>query len=337
MTEQEFEKKYGRPPVKTDGNTRTVIYWDRIIIALVLLILLLIGVVKLIGAIVSAFKGGDDSSSKPAVAAVTKPDSSSEEDEQKEYDLTVFIDPGHGGDDGGAQNSEATRFEKNDTLNVSLKVRDELEEMGVTVMMSRETDEFVPLDDICKKANNSQADLFVSIHRNSSEEEYKGVEIWVNNHKPEADTLLASNILAALDEVGISENRKVCYGFIGEPQSNYQVNRQTHMPSCLVELGFITNDEDNRLLDEHIDEYAKAIADAVVKTGIELGITDENGERLTDEPYLSTKPQWNEKTDTYYIDGKRIYGADNPDPIFADEVEDTKENTDENTDEQATE
>ena len=114
----------------------------------------------------------------------------------------------------------------------------------------------------------------------------------------------------------LSENRNVNYGFIGEPQSNYQVNRQTHMPSCLVELGFITNDEDNRLLDENSDAYAKAIADAVVKTATELGITDETGKRLIDHPYLSTKPQWNSQTQSYDTENGEVKSADDVNPVI---------------------
>lgn len=90
------------------------------------------------------------------------------------------------------------------------------------------------------------------------------------------------------------------------------------MPSCLVELGFITNDEDNKLLDENFDNYSKAIAEAVVKTAEELGIVDESGQRLIDHPYLSTKPQWDEKTQTYLTeDGVSVY-ADLIDPNAED-------------------
>ena len=322
MTDEEFREKYGRDPVKPGQHTKVKVYWDRIIIAIILLALLIFGVVKIISAIAGAFSGGGESSSKaePA-AAVSKSDSSSEENDSKETDkmqFTVCIDPGHGGDDAGAVSIDGTRYEKDDTLKMGLLVRQQLESMGVNVVMTRETDEFIELDDICKIANDANADLFVSIHRNSASEHFQGVEIWVNNHEPKADTQLAANILSALDHVGISDNRNVNYGYIGDSQTNYQVNRQTHMPSCLVELGFITNDEDNKLLDENFDNYSKAIAEAVVKTAEELGIVDESGQRLIDHPYLSTKPQWDEKTQTYLTeDGVSVY-ADLIDPNAED-------------------
>ena len=319
MTDEEFREKYGRDPVKPGQHTKVKVYWDRIVIALVLLALVVFVIVKAISAIVGAIKGKDDASSVSA-AVSSQDDSSSVQGSENanDFQLTVCIDPGHGGEDGGAQDAKATRFEKDDTLKMGLKVRDELEALGVHVVMTRDTDVLVELDDICKTANDAKADLFVSIHRNSAEAHYKGVEIWVNNHEPQADTLLATNILSALDEVGISDNRNVNYGFIGDLQSNYQVNRQTKMPSCLVELGFITNEEDNELLDKNFDAYAKAIAQAVVKTSAELGITDEDGNRIKEGQYLSTKPQWDEKTQTYVTENGDIVYADYIDPDAQD-------------------
>lgn len=311
MTDKEFEEKYGRPPVKPGQHAKVKVYWDRVIIALVLLALLIVVVVKIISAIVGAFSGGDkDESSSVRQAAVSGDKAESSEDDTSSdepgYELKVCIDPGHGGEDCGAENIEGTRFEKDDTLKLGLKVRDALEEKGITVVMTRDTDVLLSLDEITDIANNANADLFVSLHRNSANPEYQGFEIWVSNYEPEADTLLASNILSAIDKVGITNNRNVNYGFIGEPQSNYHVNRCTHMPSCLCEMGFITNEEDNEYYDKYMDEYAQAIADAVEKTAVELEIVDENGKRLISTPYLSTKPQWDSKTQSFITKDEKV-------------------------------
>ncbi len=315
MTDKEFEEKYGRPPVKPGQHAKVKVYWDRVIIALVLLALLIVVVVKIISAIVGAFSGGDkDESSSVRQAAVSGDKAESGEDDTSSdepenglgYELKVCIDPGHGGEDCGAENVEGTRFEKDDTLKLGLKVRDALEEKGITVVMTRDTDVLLALDEITDIANNANADLFVSLHRNSANPEYQGFEIWVSNYEPEADTLLASNILSAIDKVGITDNRNVNYGFIGEPQSNYHVNRCTHMPSCLCEMGFITNEEDNEYYDKYMDEYAQAIADAVEKTAVELEIVDENGKRLISTPYLSTKPQWDSKTQSFITKDEKV-------------------------------
>jgi len=104
--------------------------------------------------------------------------------------------------------------------------------------------------------------LFVSLHRNSAVNA-DGVEIWVSSKKPEKDMLLAENILSALDEVGISQNRGVKFGY-ARGDGDYYINSHSDMPSCLVELGFINSEQDNELYDKNLDSYAEAIADAVI-------------------------------------------------------------------------
>ena len=324
MTDEEFREKYGRDPVKPGQHTKVKVYWDRIIIALVLIILLIFGIVKGIMAIAGAIKGSDDSSSEVTDAAVSVSDDGSSDDsdtqpqQAQSYQFIVCLDPGHGGEDGGATDKSGKRWEKDDTFNMCSKIKEYLEAKGVTVVLTRDDDRLLSLEEICIAANDSKADLFVSIHRNSADEKFKGVEIWVNNHEPQADTLLASNLLTALDRVGINENRNVNYGFIGEPQSNYQVNRQTHMPSCLVELGFITNDKDNELLDKNFDAYAEAMADSLIQTAKELGIVNEDGSRLHEGQYLSSKPQWNRETNTYMTENGEVVFADAIDPNAED-------------------
>lgn len=259
------------------------ILWNRVIIAAIVLIAVIIGICMLIGtligAIKNAFKDDDGSSATKANASVVQSsdtDESSDEDPDDSPHITVIIDAGHGGDDVGALDSTETRYEKNDTLRIALLVAHYLEQHeDVKVIMTRSEDVFVSLDDRCSIANNAKADLFVSLHRNLYDGgEAQGVEVWVNNQKPEIDTVLAQNILNGLSSVGISRNRGVGYGYIGNPYVNYQVNRETDMPSCLVELGFMQDDDDNRLFDEHCDEYAKAIADAIYLTAQEAGMIE---------------------------------------------------------------
>ena len=126
------------------------------------------------------------------------------------------------------------------------------------------------------RRQTTQAQTYVSLHRNSAQTG-QGVEVWVNYDAPDDDTLLAKNILEGLDEVGISQNRGVQYGYQGyDPTAkvNYVVNEKSNMPSCFVELGFITDDEDNRLFDENLDAYAKSIAESIVKSAEELNMVE---------------------------------------------------------------
>lgn len=170
-----------------------------------------------------------------------------------------------------------------------------LEKYGVNVVMIRDDDSFLELDERCAKANNAKADMYVSLHRNSYDGDISGVEVWVNNSEPEYDTKLAQNILDGLEKVGISENRGVQYGYVGNSGVNYYINADTVMPSCLVELGFITEDIDNKLFDEHLTEYGQAIADGIVQTAVDVGLVDESGKRLMSEQLISPEKPVNNK------------------------------------------
>ena len=184
---------------------------------------------------------------------------------------TVCIDPGHGGTSSGA--TLGNRLEKDDTLRLSLLVRDILAERGYTVVMTRDDDSDVSLADRCKIANKAKASLFVSIHRNSStSEDATGMEMLVHSSSPTDDTLLAQNILDCLDNLKII-NRGIHTGYRDGEDMNYYINRHTKMPSVLAEIDFISNKNDNKNYDENINEYAKAIAD-----GIELTLKEMNGD-----------------------------------------------------------
>lgn len=177
---------------------------------------------------------------------------------------TVCIDPGHGGSSSGA--TLGSRLEKDDTLRLSLLVRDILEDRGYTVVMTRDNDSDVSLNDRCKIANKARASLFVSIHRNSSTSpDATGMEMWVHSSNPTDDTLLAQNILDCLDTLNIT-NRGIHSGYRDGADMNYYINRHTKMPSVLAEIDFISNKNDNKKYDENIEKYAKAIADGIELT-----------------------------------------------------------------------
>lgn len=173
----------------------------------------------------------------------------------------VVIDAGHGGDDKGAR--YYGRNEKDDNLRIAHKVKDILEEQGIEVAMTRNKDYFVTLEDRCKFANNCGAQIFVSLHRNSAPNA-QGVEIWISSKNPLPARALANDILLGLDSVGISENRGVKSGY-AQGSGDYYVNKHTKMTSCLVELGFMNSETDNRLFDENIDAYANEIAQAIIE------------------------------------------------------------------------
>lgn len=173
-------------------------------------------------------------------------------------DYRIALDAGHGGSDPGAVYKG--RQEKEDTLDLTLAVGDILKKKGIDVYYTRTTDEYETPFKKATDANNSGADLFVSIHRNSSENpnQYSGVETLVYS-----DTGLkaevARNINNQLEDAGF-KNLGV------DERKNLVVLKRTKMPAVLVEAGFINNDKDNYLFDEEFDSIAQAIADGILES-----------------------------------------------------------------------
>lgn len=173
-------------------------------------------------------------------------------------DYRIALDAGHGGSDPGAVYKG--RQEKDDTLDLTLAVGDILKKNGIDVYYTRTTDEYETPFKKATDANNSDADLFVSIHRNSSENpnQYSGVETLVYS-----DTGLkaevARNINNQLEDAGF-KNLGV------DERKNLVVLKRTKMPAVLVEAGFINNDKDNYLFDEEFDSIAQAIADGILES-----------------------------------------------------------------------
>lgn len=173
-------------------------------------------------------------------------------------DYRIALDAGHGGSDPGAVYKD--RREKDDTLDLTLAVGDILKKNGIDVYYTRTTDEYETPFKKAIDANNSGANLFVSIHRNSSENpnQYSGVETLVYS-----DTGLkaevARNINNQLEDAGF-KNLGV------DERKNLVVLKRTKMPAVLVEAGFINNDKDNYLFDEEFDSIAQAIADGILES-----------------------------------------------------------------------
>lgn len=177
--------------------------------------------------------------------------------------VIICVDAGHGGIDGGCV-GQGDRLEKTDALNLSIMIKEELEALGAKVIMTRADDTFIELTNRPAIANAANADVLLSIHRNSYEADasVKGVEAWVSQTSPANSTDLSNAILSALDGVGISRNRGVKCGTQGGANEDYAINSQSTMPSLILEFGFITNAEDNSYYDTNMRAYAKAIAKA---------------------------------------------------------------------------
>ncbi|MCD7741202.1 MAG: N-acetylmuramoyl-L-alanine amidase [Ruminococcus sp.] len=299
----------------TRYKAKRKVYWGRIFAVLIVFVLIVMGLVQLIRVTANVLNGGstDSQETKSFIFDSSQADESSVQDEEvtvsdsadtstesqieeetqlqasySQMSFKVCLDAGHGDYDTGATYGDLTESDQN--LEMAQLVCDYLEQCGVTVVMTRDEDEAVSNSDRCTLANQESADFFISIHRNSTDddsEQSNGVEAWVNNNQPVYDTALAQSILNALESVGVSQNLGVKYGYSGMTDQNYQVNTDTVMPSCLLQLGYITSDTDNELYNTYKEQYAKAIGDAIIQTAINLGVVDESGTRVLNEQLIS--------------------------------------------------
>ena len=145
----------------------------------------------------------------------------------------VMLDAGHGGWDPGA--SYYGRQEKNDNLNLALAVGNILEQKGIPVIYTRTSDVYQTPFEKAEMANRSDADFFVSFHRNAMPVPgtASGIESLVYENTGAA-AVLARNINEELKGAGFAD-----LGVIERP--GLVVLKRTRMPAVLVEAGFIDN------------------------------------------------------------------------------------------------
>ena len=183
----------------------------------------------------------------------------------KNYIATVVIDPGHGDWDPGANVGNV--LEKDISLTTSKAIEQALDEANIKAVLTRETDISLSdnkIDDLKKRAAKSaenNANYFVSIHVNSFDEsdEVSGFEIYKKNDESHS---LAQNIGKNIEILNYSKNRGILDG-----GKSLQVLRDNMVPSVLIELGYLNNDNDYSYLsnDEKLQEMGKAIAKGIIE------------------------------------------------------------------------
>ena len=210
----------------------------------------------------------------------------------------IVLDPGHGGHDPGAVGPTGLR-EKDVTLDVAHRAAPIIaQDLGVVTLLTRDSDEFVPLDERTARANAFRADLFISIHCNASEDaNSRGVMTFVldesrdllaagiaareNAASPAAAAELASVLSQVLDRRSIETSVHVAsllqratvaslsLGYSGVKdhgvrRAGFYVLAGAQMPAVLYEISFISNPlEELRL---NTADYRQKLADAVANT-----------------------------------------------------------------------
>ena len=179
----------------------------------------------------------------------------------KPQDYLIVLDPGHGGYDPGAI-SVNNRNEKDVNFAVSTMVKDRLQARGYNVSMTREDDTGLGLYDRPRIANELFPDVFVSIHANKikGKPDVNGIEVYYYNEDNsvgrEDQKYLSDYILEETVRRTGARNR-------GVKSRSYVVVKYTNMPSSLIELGYLSNyQEEAKLYDR---SYQEKLADGIVE------------------------------------------------------------------------
>ena len=195
----------------------------------------------------------------------------------------IVLDPGHGGKDTGAINKRLGLREKDLALEVAHKLKRKLGALGYQVLMTRETDKFIELEDRPAFANKVKADLFVSIHFNSvSNTSVEGIETFVMSPKGQPSTRNSKRHRS--DAISHAGNANDTWNLIagytlqkelintfknqtdrGVKRARFAVLRDAKVPALLLELGFVSHYATARALKS--SNQVEALAECL-KTGI---------------------------------------------------------------------
>jgi N-acetylmuramoyl-L-alanine amidase len=214
---------------------------------------------------------------------------------------TLVIDPGHGGDELGTQGSSGL-LEKDVVLDVARRLKSVVEgRLGIRVLLTRDDDRLVPHDERASIANNNKADLFISLHANSSPNKtVKGAEVFylsLDGLSDEAKRLAGNPETRPVPVLGggsrdidlilwdmaqarhLAESsafavvveeelrRRVDMSPNPVQQAPFRVLVAANMPAVLVEMAFLSNPEEERLLatDEFKNKIVQALYDAILR------------------------------------------------------------------------
>ena len=207
---------------------------------------------------------------------------------------TVVIDAGHGGHDPGTQHFGLK--EKVLALDIAKRLRTHLQREGLTVVMTRDTDQFIPLSERPAIANRMQADLFVSVHINANRNRrVSGIEVyyprtsvvsssaqWPPAVVPAEVAVPSTTVKQVLWDMVLrqtrSQSRRLASALCRSMRNGLQVHcrgikparfvvlREAWMPAVLIEVGYVSNQAEASRLStvEYREAAAQCISDGIV-------------------------------------------------------------------------
>ncbi len=212
--------------------------------------------------------------------------------------MKIIIDPGHGGTDSGAIGPTALQ-EKYVNWQIAVITAGELARHGIVVTFTRAGDERVSLDKRVRIANDAKADYFVSIHANSaSNPRATGTETYAYAPGVEGDRLAHSIQRSLVQAIGLADR--------GVKYDTLKVVRETTMPAVLVEVAFINNPDEEKLLrnDAFLEKAGVSIGKGILAY---LGLFEDQSElwqieqgethlnNLVEKGIIDTPETWKDK------------------------------------------
>ena len=216
---------------------------------------------------------------------------------------TIVIDPGHGGKDPGAMDNGVK--EKDVNLAVGLELQKALNARGYNALMTRANDVYLKLQERTDIANNVKADLFVSVHVNAlpNKKSMTGFEIYIMALPTDKDAMNLAKIEnreyvegKGMDTANVDKRTEMLLHILGDMQQNNKISESTDfaaalynsgvmnnlpmrrvaqapffvlrgagMPAVLLEIGFVTNAEESKLLttQAYQQRIAKAMSEGI--------------------------------------------------------------------------
>lgn len=169
--------------------------------------------------------------------------------------ITVVIDAAHGGSDFGATSNGT--YEKVIVSQIAEKVKSLNADKNITILFTRTSDEFLPLDKRTGYINSVKPDFVLSLHVNASpNHEKSGVEFFVSNESKSSEK---SNELVEKLNLELAKNKTLKVS--DAKKAPYHILKKSDVPAVLVELGYLTNADDKKYLtdDTEQNEIAKNI------------------------------------------------------------------------------
>ncbi len=210
--------------------------------------------------------------------------------------MKIYIDPGHGGNDPGAIGPTGLK-EKDVNLDIATNVGKILSRHGINAILTRQGDNRVELVDRVKMANDNDADYFICIHANSAANpSATGTETFAFPNSVSGTKLAGAVQKALVKEINLADR--------GVKHNNFFVLKNTKMPAILVEVAFINNPKEEKLLKDQNFLYKASLG---ISKGILvfLGVEYEEDHDISDgiSPWAKAAMEWATDKEINLTDG----------------------------------